>query len=167
MNLLTSPRITWQSRNTFINIYSIITKNYNFLSMTALGYHYGVYYRKMLYDTRLIERSRRTSNPAGRSSRISNSAGRLLCVTWFELFSQLATPGRSYARKIRNHSCGGPVEWKKRAYERILTFGTAQSNTPSNHALGYGDEHTQQRSHYLIEARHHFIGLAWAYMRST
>ena len=64
------------------------------------------------YDTCLIERSRRTSNPAGRSSRISNSAGRLLCVTWFELFSQLATPGRSYARKIRNHSCGGPVEWK-------------------------------------------------------
>ena len=48
MNLLTSPRIIWQSRNTFINIYSIITKIYNFLSMTALGYHYSVYYRKML-----------------------------------------------------------------------------------------------------------------------
>ena len=49
MNLLTSPHITCQSRNTFINVYSIITKNiYNFLSMTALGHHYSVYYRKML-----------------------------------------------------------------------------------------------------------------------
>ena len=83
--------------------------------MTALGHHCSVYYKKYLldYDTCLIERSRLKSNPAGRSSRISNSAGRLLCVTWFELFSKLATPGRSYARKIRNHSCGGPVEWKK------------------------------------------------------
>ena len=72
------------------------------------------------YDTCLIERSRRTSNPAGRSSRISNSAGRLLCVTWFELFSQLATPRRSYARKIRNHSCGGPVEWKNERTREYL-----------------------------------------------
>ena len=123
MNLLTSPHITWQSRNTFINIYSIITKNYNFLSMTALGHHYSVYYRKKClldYDTCLIERSRRTSNPAGCSSRISNCAGRLLCVTWFELFSQLATPGRSYARKIRNHSCGGPVEWKNECTREYL-----------------------------------------------
>ena len=48
MDLLTSPHITWQSRNTFISIYNIITKKYNFLSMTALGHHYSVYYRKML-----------------------------------------------------------------------------------------------------------------------
>ena len=115
MNLLTSPHITWQSRNTFINIYSIITKKLQFLvhDRTWASIQSLLQKKCLLdYDTCLIERSRRTSNPAGRSSRISNSAGRLLCLTWFELFSQLATPGRSYARKIRNHSCGGPVEWK-------------------------------------------------------
>ena len=76
------------------------------------------------YDICLIERSRRTSNPAGRSSRISNSAGHLLCVTWFE-------PGRDVLRSEDSE----PFVWGtsriiRRAYERILTFGTAQSNTP-------------------------------------
>ena len=112
MNLLTSPHITGQSRNTFINIYSTITKKYMIsYPWPHLGIITAFITEKCLldYDTCLIERSRWTSNPAGGSSPISNSAGRLLCVTWFELFSQLATPGRSYARKIRNHSCGGPV----------------------------------------------------------
>ena len=109
----TSPQITRKSRNTFINIYSIITKNskisYPWLRMAIIKVFITEKY-KLNYDTCLIERSRRISNPAGRSSRILNSAGRLLCVTWLDLLSRIPTPGRSYPRKIRNHFCEGPVE---------------------------------------------------------
>ena len=120
MNLLTSPHITWQSRNTFINIYSIITKN--FLSMTALGHNYSVYYRKMLVRLWYMLNRTLKTNVEPRWPLKSNLElpGRFLCATWFELFSQLATPGRSYAREIRNHSCGWPVEWKNERTRQYL-----------------------------------------------
>ena len=109
------------------------------------------------YDTCLIERSRRTSNPAGRWGRISNTAGRFFCVTWFELFSQLATPGRSYARKIRNHSCGGLVEWKNERTREYL-----RSERPSQiRPMLYCGTRAQTSANIKVT----YSGTTWATLR--
>ena len=133
MNLLTSPHITWQSRNTFINIYSIITKNYKFLSMTALGHHYSVYYRKMLVRLwYMLNRTLKTNvePPWPLRSNLELRWPPFVChVIWAVFATRNAW---TFVRSEDSEPFVRRTSWmKKRAYERILTFGTAQSNTPN------------------------------------
>ena len=132
MNLLTSPHITWQSRNTFINIYSIITKNYNFLSMTALGHHYSVYYRKMLVRLWYMLNRTLKTNVEPRWPLKSNLELRwppFLCHVIWAVFA--TRNARTFVRSEDSETfVRRTSRMKKRAYERILSFGTAQSNTP-------------------------------------
>ena len=132
MDLLTSPNITWQSRNTFINIYSIITNNYNFLSMTALGHHYSVYYRKILVRLWCMHNRTLKTNVEPHWPLKSNLELRwppFVCHVIWAVFetrnARTFVPSEDSESFVRRTS-----RMKKWAYERILTFGTAQSNMP-------------------------------------
>ena len=148
INLKTSPQIT------FINICSIITKK-NLIHNRILASLICLLQKNTCYIMKhLIERSRRTSNPADRSSRISNSAGHLLFVTWFELFSRLATPRRSYARKIQNHSSEGPVEWKN---ERTREFVRTTSRMKKPSVRENSERPSRIRSQFCKRKNHNSI----------
>ena len=90
------------SRNTFIHIYGIITKKWKFLIRDRTWASCKCLLTKIL--ARLWHMRNRTLK----------SAGRLLCVRTLGRF------GTIHAEDQSNN---------KRAYKRILTFGTAQSNT--------------------------------------
>ena len=128
-----STHYIWQSGNTFINIYSIIMKKYNFLSVTALGHHYSVYYRKMLVRLWYMLNRTLKTNVEPRWPFKLNLELRwppFVCHAIWAVF-----PTRNARTLVRSEDSEPFVRrtsrMKKRAYERILTFGTAQSNTPN------------------------------------
>ena len=100
--------------------------------MTALGHHYSVYYRNMLVRLWYMLNRTLKTNVEPRWSLKSNLELRWPPFVCHMIWAVFATRNaRTFVRSedsepfVRRTS-----RMKKRAYERILTFGTAQSNTP-------------------------------------
>ena len=104
--------------------------------MTALGHHYSVYYRKMLVRLWYMLNRTLKTNVEPRWPLKSNLELRWPPFVCHVIWAVFATRNaRTFVRSedsepfVRRTS-----RMKKRAYERILTFGTAQSNTPNSTA---------------------------------
>ena len=106
--------------------------------MTALGHYYSVYYRKMLVRLwYMLNRTLKTNVEPWwpLKSNLELRWPPFVCHVIWAVFA--TRNARTFVRSedsepfVRRTS-----RMKKRAYERILTFGTAQSNTPSENPRG-------------------------------
>ena len=102
--------------------------------MTALGHHYSVYYRKLLVRLWYMLNRTLKTNVEPRWPLKSNLELRWPPFVCHVIWAVFATRNaRTFVRSegsepfVRRTS-----RMKKRAYERILKFGTAQSNTPNH-----------------------------------